>query len=212
MYWIVFIIIILILILFPGPLEHFLRKNHYKSKESLVEEYIIPNLTPQPKTILDFGSGSGALSDILSKKIDYPVNIIPLDVSDVHEYGQKPLIYDGKKIPLPDKSVDIVICLFVLHHIPHQNEIIDELIRVCRNRLIIMEDCTNTYFDKFLTMIHAFSSYGKCYNCFHSTKEWEQIFESKGLKVNKTIQLSRMMLPIYPVQRTAFDLRRTSFH
>lgn len=202
------IIFILIMILFPEFVECILRKNHYKSKQNIVEKYIAPNITNLDKKkiqILDFGSGSGALSQSL-KIYSNKYNVTSIDVTDVHVYGNKPIIYDGYNIPALDNSYDIVVCLFVLHHIPHQNKILNEMIRVCKTRLLIMEDCRDTCLDSIMTTIHGYSSYGQCNNCFHSTDKWKQIFNSKGLTVNKIISLPRLLLPIYPVSRKLFVL------
>lgn len=79
----------------------------------------MPNLPSNIKKIkiLDFGVLSESLKKLMPNN-----EIISLDIEDIHEYGDKPLIYDGKNIPLKDNSCDVVICLFVLHHIPHQKK------------------------------------------------------------------------------------------
>lgn len=206
-YLLIFIFILVILFLcFPNIVESLLRKNHFKSKNDIVKKYIIPNIPKKfgPIKILDFGSGSGALS--LALKNNMKCEVVPLDFKDVHEYGNKPILYDGYNIPFKDNQFDVVICIFVLHHIPHQMKIIDELKRVTKKRLLIMEDCNNTFVDKLLTFVHGYSSYGKCKKCFHSKDEWTKIFEKKKLKVKKIISVPRLMLPIYPVARSLFVL------
>ena len=205
--YIIVISIIVLVIIFPSALEKFLRKNHYNSKNNLVKKYIIPNLPKNNKTILDVGSGSGAIAHCLKTNLKTN-DILPLDIKDFHEYGDKPLIYNGENIPLSDNSYDTLTCLSVLHHIPNQDKILNELIRVSKKRLIIMEDWKESYLDNILTNIHSLSSYGKCQNCFHSKKEWKNIFESKGLKIKKMINIPKNIMPIYPVSRVLFILNK----
>ena len=206
-------LIVLIIVLFvviyiykPNYIEKLLRKLHYRAKSRAVDDYIIPNISEvKHKDILDFGSGSGALSHSLENKLKES-NITSLDVEDKHEYGKSPIIYEGDKIPFNKDKFDIVICYSVLHHIPDQMKTLDELIRVCKKRLLIMEDCNDTALDKFLTWIHGYSSYGKCNDCFHSREEWIKIFRLKGLKIRRIINLPRSTLIIYPVCRRLFVL------
>jgi ubiquinone/menaquinone biosynthesis C-methylase UbiE len=203
--FIISVVILLLIVIYPKPLELLLRKNHYISKQNIAINYILPHIPNKNVIVLDFGSGSGALSDYISKQL-INSQVIPLDIEDVHEYGKKPTIYDGYKIPYKDNTFDVVICLFVLHHIPHQDKILDELIRICKGKLLIMEDCKDSTIDNILTKIHSHSSYGQCHNCFHSTRDWIRIFKSKDVKVDKVINVNRFMLPIYPVSRKLFLL------
>jgi len=51
------------------------------------------------------------------------VNIINMDVVNKSKCN-KPIIYDGYKIPLKDKSVNVTVCAFVLHHVKNQIELL----------------------------------------------------------------------------------------
>jgi SAM-dependent methyltransferase len=96
-------------------------------------------------TVLDFGAGSCWLSIILNR---LRCRTISLDVSptalalgrealalEPHahpELDPQFLPYDGRKIPLPDAAVDRVLCFDSFHHVPNQDEILAELVRVLR--------------------------------------------------------------------------------
>ncbi len=96
-------------------------------------------------TVLDFGAGSCWLSIILNR---LRCRTISVDVSPTAlaigrealalerhahpELEPQFLPYDGRKIPLPDASVDRVLCFDSFHHIPNQDEILAELVRVLR--------------------------------------------------------------------------------
>ena len=74
---------------------------------------IIKNININHK-ILDFGCGSCCYTKYLK---DLGYNITGIDVIN-EGTCLKPNIYNGKKIPYNDNYFDVVICSFVLHHIP----------------------------------------------------------------------------------------------
>jgi SAM-dependent methyltransferase/uncharacterized protein (DUF3820 family) len=96
-------------------------------------------------TILDFGAGSCWLSSCLNR---LGCRTIAIDVSPTalelgrelfqldrrHRPQLEPrfLPYDGHRIPLPDASVDRVICFDAFHHVPNQDEVLSEIHRVLR--------------------------------------------------------------------------------
>ena len=107
---------------------------------------VIPYIS-KGDTILDFGSGNCDLIKFLKKRN----NVINIDI---YKGCENTLVYDGFNIPYPDKSFDIVFCMFVLHHIPHYKQIIKEIKRVCKKKIIIIEDYPNTNYQKLLSKLH----------------------------------------------------------
>ena len=105
-------------------------------------------------TVLDFGSGSCWLSAILNR---LGVRTISMDVSPAAlalgeemfradprlsvDLGARFIPYDGRRIPLPDGSVDRAVCFDAFHHVPNQDEILAELFRVLKTggRLVLAE-------------------------------------------------------------------------
>lgn len=95
--------------------------------------------------VLELGAGTCWLSLLLNR---FGCPTIALDVSgSALEIGRAAferetgvrwelepqfLTYDGHVIPLPDASVDRVICYDAFHHVPNQSEILTELARVLR--------------------------------------------------------------------------------
>ncbi|MFN2454450.1 MAG: class I SAM-dependent methyltransferase [Pyrinomonadaceae bacterium] len=93
--------------------------------------------------VLEFGAGSAWASRFLSQ---LGCEVIALDASETalrigrELYARHPLIgdkptpqflrFDGRRIDLPDKSVDRVICLDAFHHVPNTAETLRELGRV----------------------------------------------------------------------------------
>lgn len=97
-------------------------------------------------TVLDFAAGTCWFSRILSQM---GCRVIACDVSRAaldlgrrlfeeqplpDPTGAKPhfLHFDGRKIDLPDATVDRIVCFDAFHHVPNQEAVLAELARVLR--------------------------------------------------------------------------------
>ena len=96
-------------------------------------------------TVLDFGAGTCWASKWLTQ---LGLRVIALKVSPTAlkigrelyarqpVFGDKPapkfLLYDGRKIHLPDASVARVMCLDTFHHVPNPGEVLAELSRILK--------------------------------------------------------------------------------
>ncbi|MGB2988254.1 MAG: class I SAM-dependent methyltransferase, partial [Phycisphaerae bacterium] len=78
------------------------------------------------RTALDCASGTGRLLPVLAK---FDVSVIAMDTAEEmleegrryhHLFREPPQIKVGSalEIPLPDQSVDVVLCSRLLHHFP----------------------------------------------------------------------------------------------
>lgn len=101
-------------------------------------------LTPG-MTVLEFGAGTGWLSRFLTQM---GCRAILLDVSPTalriarEHYRRQPLVgeqpppafleFDGRRIDLPDGSVDRIVCFDAFHHAPNPHAMIGEFARVLR--------------------------------------------------------------------------------
>jgi SAM-dependent methyltransferase len=96
-------------------------------------------------TVLDFGAGSCWLSSILNRlrcrtisldvsptALDLGRELFALDPRHRTELEPRFLRYDGRRIPLPDESVDRVVCFDAFHHVPNGEEVLREIHRVLR--------------------------------------------------------------------------------
>lgn len=96
-------------------------------------------------TVLDFGAGSCWASALLNRM---GVRTISLDVSktalrigkEVFSFDKRQkdhlnpffVVYDGHRFPFADNSVDRILCNDAFHHVPNQQEILNEMFRVLR--------------------------------------------------------------------------------
>lgn len=101
-------------------------------------------------TVLEFGAGSGWASRFLSQ---LGCRVIAVDVSPTAlkmgqelyarhpPFGDTPApefkLFDGHRLPVPDESVERIICLHALHHVPNPKTIIGEFARVLKEGGIV---------------------------------------------------------------------------
>lgn len=123
--------------------------------------------TFKPKTILDLGGGSGeVLKSIVTDMNISKENAYILDVIEAKEKNDyTPLTYQEENvIPLPDKSIDLVILAHVLHHIHPEDRqlLLKEVNRILSNkgRVIIQEhdDNKSTKFYQEVDLYHIYWS------------------------------------------------------
>ena len=98
-------------------------------------------------TVLELGAGTCWLSRLLTQlqcaaiAVDPSPTALQIGQKLLHEYPvigatiAEPqfLHFDGRHIPLPDESVDRIICFDAFHHVPNQQETLTELARVLKN-------------------------------------------------------------------------------
>ncbi|MDO8655160.1 MAG: class I SAM-dependent methyltransferase [bacterium] len=148
--------------------------------------------------VLDIGAGGGWIGELLSTERRAEVTL--LDVADFNRSKLPLVIYDGKRIPLPDNSFDTSLLLFVLHHCEDPLLVLKEALRVASKRIIIYEDTYTSSFGKLLTGINDFISNSPFflsnpfkmnmpYN-YKKVVDWERVFQELALKVKfkKTTQ------------------------
>ena len=172
-------------------------------------QYIEPYISQGDK-VLDLGSGNGYVAELLNREKN--ADITCLDVSDISKNNFKPIIFDGNKIPFEDASFKVVLCSFILHHIPHQVNFLHEIMRVSSEKAIILEDVKQNPIDLFFTTMHKLSSrvrYKSVGMKFHSRKGWKSIFSENGFHLTDEQAISRKREYIYPVSRSVFVLSKT---
>jgi len=96
-------------------------------------------------TVLDFGAGSCWLSSCLNRlrcrtiaidvspsALELGKELFGLDARHRMDLAPQFLVYDGHRIPLPDRSVDRIVCFDAFHHVPNQDEVLAEMVRVLK--------------------------------------------------------------------------------
>lgn len=103
-------------------------------------------------TLLDVGAGSGEvgrrLAAWMSRRVGGPVRGIAVDAHpDVVAVGRRIspdltwIRADGRRLPLGDRSVDVVVCILTLHHLDRTGAVrlLREMARVARLRVVVSD-------------------------------------------------------------------------
>lgn len=168
---------------------------------------MIMKMYPNAKNILDFGCGSCCNT---SKLALMGKHIVSMDIVD-KGVCTKPQLFDGNRIPYADKTFDLGICSFVLHHTSTYTQLLQELKRTCKNVLVI-ENTPELAIDWIFTRKHAHSEWGTCDKCFKTDEMWQHKFYSLGFNILKKERIPRWVCPfsdrpwLYPVPSVAYLL------
>lgn len=115
------------------------------------EEPIVAHLRPyllDAERVLDIGAGGCRVAKVVGRQ--ERVEVTPIDVVD-HNVTDAPLmLYDGKTLPFDDKTFDVSLLIFVLHHAVAPDALLHEAIRVTRSRILIVEDVPENFLERAL--------------------------------------------------------------
>ncbi|MSR78358.1 MAG: class I SAM-dependent methyltransferase [Candidatus Omnitrophica bacterium] len=89
-------------------------------------------------TMLDFGAGDGWYSYQL-KQVNIATKMIALDTVKRKQSFLETTLYDGEKLPFPDRSMDLILSIDAIHHTPYPIKIIYELLR-CTGKYLLIKD------------------------------------------------------------------------
>jgi len=97
--------------------------------------------------ILVVGHGLGYTTEIISKTNP---NVVALDVALEPEaqLKEKVIVYDGSQFPFGDAEFDTVIVSYVLHHAKDPKKLFEEVARVSKSKIIIVEETYSNIFQK----------------------------------------------------------------
>lgn len=104
--------------------------------------------------VLDIGAGSGRFGKAVQEALG--VQVSGVDVCDYSDHTIPFFVYDGKKLPFPDKSFDVLFFAFVLHHTRDQEILLREASRVARKQIVIFEDTYQIFFERWFTAWNDF--------------------------------------------------------
>ena len=134
------------------------------------------HLEPQ-SLILDVGGGWGFYDEPLKKRGHHPV------ILDVVKpgYQKAPVVLCGPdgRFPFPDKSFDTSLLITVLHHVPNPAQLLEEVRRVTRKTLIVVEDLyrhgLGKWWTKLRDQLYNFEFFGHPAQ-FRKSGEWMDLF------------------------------------
>lgn len=202
LYWFYSLVQLVVLFLLSPKKIH----NIYSHLDTKEEEKRIQAMRPfvtKGKTVLDIGAGSGRFGKAVQERLG--VQVTGVDVCDYSDHTIPFFVYDGKQLPFPDKTFDVIFFAFVLHHTQDQEILLKEACRVAREQIIIFEDTYNYFFERCFTcwndydtnILQGWIKSRKGYLkgdpskmpmplTFHSVKEWTNFFRRLPVEVVST--------------------------
>lgn len=94
--------------------------------------FLAPRLSKVDGAVLDVGCGEMPFRPLLPANIRYTGLDVPESVAFGMSANQEIVAFDGKTIPLPDNSHDVLLCTEVLEHAVDPVILIEEMHRVLR--------------------------------------------------------------------------------
>jgi len=180
------------------------------------------NFIEKGSKILDLGCGSGIAGKTFQEF--FQADLLGVDIKDRRINDIPFKLIDGKTLPFPENSFDIVLINYVLHHSRDPIALLNEAKRVTRDKIIIYEDLTQGCLSKLFCWLHGISfdklfgnptktsfntelpkeAKGKMRTkfSFASEKGWEKIF--KGLELNV---IFKKRINNFPVKKELFICR-----
>jgi ubiquinone/menaquinone biosynthesis C-methylase UbiE len=148
--------------------------------------------------VLDVGAGDCRLAARLQQKLG--CTVVPVDVEDFNRTDLKLTLYDGKHLPFADDSFDAVLLTFVLHHAEDAAAVLSEVRRVSRDRVIVLEDVTTSWWDRQMFRgFHRWLAWSeRIAYPFHEKRpaEWTALAQSVGFRESASAMLGRTLGPL----------------
>ena len=138
---------------------------------------------PKQSFILDIGGGWGFYRDPL-RQLGHHVTV--LDVVKPGFQKAPVVIYGGGRFPFADHAFDVSLLVTVLHHVKDLDQILQEVRRVTRKRVIVVEDLYHHPLGRLWTILRDqilnFEFFGHPRN-FKSRTEWIYFFNRFGFSL-----------------------------
>jgi len=141
---------------------------------------------PYGSSVLDIGTGTGDMARELARKKGAQCLYLDRRMLFFHAPPRPLILCDAQALALRKNTFDTVLLITMLHHCKDPKKVLLEAKRVCRERILVIEDIfssrwelTFTIFKDIILNLELFGHPRQ----FHSTGEWEKTFSDLGLAV-----------------------------
>lgn len=173
--------------------------------------WYVASLCEENARILDVGCNDGKVARMI-KKHKPSVSFTGVDVQAHRPAQIERRLYDGRRLPFPDNSFDIVMALDVLHHSKDALALLGEMKRVTKRHIIIKDHRKYGFFSNLLlsfTDYCANAPYGiKCRFRYYSMKEWNRLFSKLKLKLLGSLLRPNLGFLVIKRQNPIFKLEK----
>ena len=139
--------------------------------------------------VLKVGYGLGFTSYFI-KLFNKDTSNLDIVVNPDSLNGNEVKIYDGKTIPYLEKSFDAVICTYTLHHAESPEALFDELCRVSKSKVIVIEETYKNFLQKLQLIFfcwfinrRAGQKVNITWSSYLSSDRFAGLFKKKNLNV-----------------------------
>jgi ubiquinone/menaquinone biosynthesis C-methylase UbiE len=134
------------------------------------------------ETALDVATGGGHVARRLRK---VGINVVSVDSAP----GMEPdVVSRGEDLPFADGSFDVVACRVAAHHFEDVEKAVSEMARVSRDRVIVVD---NLFLDERAEEADRVRDPSHVRN--YTEKEWRELFESAGLRIEEVRRLQKQI-------------------
>jgi len=108
--------------------------------------FILDNIDPSARTLIDVGSGNGFLLRTIHKR--HPnLELTGFDIKDKDDSTAYSYVKGNiERMPFADKSFDIVTCSHTVEHLIRLERCMAELVRIARKQVLIVTPCQRYYY------------------------------------------------------------------
>ena len=165
------------------PIRLALEKVSPAYKRQLAKQ--IATLCDDRARILDVGCNDGHVAALM---LEYKpsLTIVGVDVQANRPAMIERIIYDGKNLPFPDGSFDVVMVNDVLHHVTEMKVLLKEMLRVSKRYVIIKDHQKLGVLSYLCLSVGDYLGnvpYGiPCLFKYNSLNEWKRLFNELNLK------------------------------
>jgi SAM-dependent methyltransferase len=165
-------------------LEH-LHELHHNNRRTRVLSRHLAGVIPPRSRVLDVGSGDGQIAHAIGQQRN-DIEIEGIDVL-VRPHTHIPVHhFDGKTIPQPENSFDVVMFVDVIHHADDPIALLREAVRVARKALVIKDHTLTGFLAgstlRFMDRVgNARHGVALPFN-YWTEREWSQTIEALGLR------------------------------
>ncbi len=146
----------------------------------------VASLCESHAKILDVGCNDGYVASLIMAQ-NPTLSITGVDIQENMPARIDRKLYDGKHLPFPDNSFDIVMALDVLHHTKDIKTLLADMKRVSKRHIIIKDHREYGPGSHFLISLADYMSnapYGiPCVYNYFSIDAWKALFGKLGLTV-----------------------------
>lgn len=138
--------------------------------------------------------------------------VIGIDVINVNQNGMPMCLGEGAHLPFVDNSFDVVYTAFVLHHTVNARAVIQECLRVTRQRVIILEDVYRSRLELLLLKVldwvgnRSISADMPFPFTFKQENVWQKMFRELGVRSIDPVPIRPM--PWRPSRHRMFVLEK----